>query len=49
MSTQSSLLAAQPLRPVAERVELFDLIAIEEDCLAHRSARTLAARFEIPG
>ena len=40
------LLALEPLGPVAEIVELLDLVAIEEDWLRSRSARTRALPFE---
>ena len=48
MSTQSSLLPLSRFGRSREGVELFDLIAVEEDCLAHRPPVTPAARFEIP-
>ena len=36
---------AQPTRPVLDVVEPFDLIAIEEDCVAHPGRRTPRDRF----
>jgi hypothetical protein len=36
---------AQPPRPVVDVVEPLDLIAVEENCLAHGRARTPQSRF----